>query len=228
VVRRAVTLLAVCGAGVAASACASLAGLGDYELAPVDASTTDASGEASTGDVRPGDAGSSGDDGDATSNAGDADAAGDVLAANDVADAGVPGDSAVSEAATDAGWDGPPVPPSDKGQVSCGGQSCALPMDECCEAPDGSTCQSAIATCGGGVIARCDEAADCLPGQVCCATSTSAYGLETECKPTCAAGEPQSCRTDAECGSAGTCDGWMCAGSVVATCGGAGAASGCH
>jgi hypothetical protein len=216
---------------MAAPACASIAGLGDYELAPVDASATDAVAEASTGDAPPGDAGPGrDDDGDAaTADAGDGDAAGDALAATDAADAGATSDGAGFDAVADAPWEGPPVPPSDKGQVSCGAQSCGLPMAECCEAPDGSACQSATAPCGGGgVVARCDEAADCLPGQACCVTSTSAYGLATQCKQACGGNDLQSCRTDAECGGAGACEGWTCAGSVVATCGGAGAASGCH
>jgi len=236
-VRRAVApwaACAVCAAWGGASACASIAGLGDYQLASdvSDGSTTDALAEGPPDDTGGRDSSFGDDDGgfspgDATADA-PGDAGGDGPVANDAADSGVPGDGAASEGAADAAWDGPPVPPSDKGQVSCGTTSCPLPADACCELPDGSSCQSGLAMCTGGVVARCDEAADCLPGQACCATGTTAYGLATECKQTCGGNDFQACRTDAECGAGGPCLAWTCGGTVVATCGGVGAATGCH
>jgi len=169
--------------------CGMIAGLGDYELAG-DASVADAPGDGATGDVASGEGGGDGDGGVS------GDATGD--AADGAAEASNPGDSGAVEAGEDAPDAGLTVPPSDKAHVPCGTDTCDLPLEACCEDPDASTCQPAQNSCDNGVIARCDEAANCISGQVCCVTDTSPGGLETQCKQSCSG--PQSCRTDGECG----------------------------
>jgi hypothetical protein len=224
VVRRALALVGLCGVAVHVASCAAIAGLGDYELAPSDASVRDATSEGSLGDVGS-DAGEASGDDAAT---GDGDAPGE--ATDDAGEAGdAVGDSSAVEAEADAQDDRPAVPPSDKGHVLCGENLCSLPAQDCCEQPDSAACQpSTGGSCNGGVVARCDEAANCLPGQVCCVTSLTSSGIETQCMSSCPGSDPQSCRTDGECGGAGPCAAWVCAGSVVATCGAAGSATGCH
>ncbi len=216
-VRRGLALVGLWLAAVFVSSCGMIAGLGDYELAG-DASVADAPGDRATGDVASGEGdGDGGVTGDATGEAADG-----------AADASNPGDSGAVEAGADAPDTGLTVPPSDKDHVPCGTDTCDLPLEACCEEPDGSTCQPAQNSCDNGVIARCDEAANCISGQVCCVTDTSPGGLETQCKQSCSGGNPQSCRTDGECGGSGPCEAWLCAGTVVATCGAAGASAGCH
>ena len=219
--RRGVVLLGLGLGAVVVPSCGMIAGLGDYELAAGgDASVADAPGEGATGEVATGEGGSDGDGGvpgDATGQA--ADGAGE---------ASNTGDSASVEAGADARDAGLTVPPSDKGHVACGPDACSIPLETCCEAPDASTCQPAQNGCDNGVVARCDEAASCIPGEVCCVTDTSPGGLETQCKQSCGGGNPQSCRTDGECGTMGPCEAWLCAGAVVATCGAAGASAGCQ
>ena len=148
----------------------------------------------------------------------------DVVEAGDGAGDGL----AVEDAADAHTEDAPAVPPTDKGQISCGGGTCNVPSQECCQMPNAGVCQPSNGGGCSGDIARCDEAANCQPGQVCCVTKVTASGLETQCQSSCQGGEPQSCRTDGECGGAGPCAAWTCAGSVVATCGGQGSATGCH
>jgi hypothetical protein len=224
VVKRGVALVGLWVVAVPVTSCAAIAGLGDYELAARDASVGDAVSESDVAlgegnDVASG--GDAGDGGDSGDGAGDA--------AGDVGEAGTVGDSSAVEAEADARDDGPSVPPSDKGHVLCGGNLCSLPAEACCDQPDASTCQSAASVnCNAGLIARCDESANCVTGQVCCVTNMSASALETQCRSSCQGGDPQSCRTDGECGGSGPCEAWMCSGSVVATCGAAGSAPGCQ
>jgi hypothetical protein len=225
-VRRSLVALGLWAAAIPVAACADVAGLGNYELASSDASANDATRDGFAGDTgleatESDDGGGSDGTVESGSDAGDAGDATDEEAA--VTDAGAEG-----EAAADAHDDQPGVPPSDKGHVLCGADLCSLPLEDCCEQPDGSTCQSATASCTGGAVAKCDEAANCLLGQVCCVTDQGATGVTTECRQNCTGNGPQSCRTDQECGGAGPCEAWMCAGSLVATCGGAGEATGCH
>ena len=217
-VRRRVALIVLSGCALAVAACGTIAGLGDYQLASQDAAVGDATGEGFAGDVvQP--------DGDE----GGADAA-EANAGND-ADAGATADSSGGgdgAADADAPADGPAVPPTDKSHVPCGTDTCNVPAEECCEEPDASTCQQVGGGSCNGLVAHCDEEANCQQSDVCCVTNVGSSGLETECKQSCSSGNPQSCRTDAECGGMGPCVAWTCAGSVVATCQGAGSATGCH
>jgi hypothetical protein len=219
VVKRCAVLVVLSGCAVAVASCGTIAGLGDYELASQDAAVGDATGEGPfLGDVVQTDGSDGGADA-AEANAGDD---GDAGALADST-----GDSAVGPEA-DAPADGPTVPPTDKSHVPCGSDTCNVPAEECCEEPDASTCQQTGGGNCSGVVAICDEAANCQPGDVCCVTGQTATALETQCKQSCSGGDPQSCRTSGECGGVGPCVAWTCAGSVVATCGGAGSASGCH
>ena len=80
-----------------------------------------------------------------------------------------------------------------------------------------------------GVIAECDETANCGPSESCCLTSVRAYGLETRCNGGACGGRGwQSCRTNAECPTGETCVAWTCAGRTVATCNGFGSDAGCN
>jgi hypothetical protein len=214
VVRRSVALLAPLVGATMVASCATIAGLGDYQLAPQDGAVE---GEPAASD------GSAGD-GDAT-DADDAASAVDVAEAGDATEDG----TSIEDAADAHVDDGPVVPPTDKDHVACGSGSCSVPTEECCQMQSGSVCQAANGGGCNGVIARCDEAANCQPGQVCCVTKLTASGLETECQSSCQGGDGvQSCRTDGECGGTGPCTAWSCAGSVVATCGRQGSVIGCH
>jgi hypothetical protein len=219
VVKRCAVLVVLSGCAVAVASCGTIAGLGDYELASQDAAVGDATGEGSFLDDVVQTDGSDGGADAAEANAGDD---GDAGALADST-----GDSAVGPEA-DAPADGPTVPPTDKNHVPCGSDTCNVPAEECCEEPDASKCQQAGGGSCNGLVAHCDEAANCPPPEVCCVTSAGPSGLETECRQSCSGSNPQSCRTDGECGGMGPCVAWMCAGSVVATCGGAGSATGCH
>jgi hypothetical protein len=224
VVRRLLACVWLSCVAIHVASCAAIAGLGDYELAASDASVGDAASEESQRDVGP-DAGEGGSDGEVT---GDGDVLGE--AADDPGETGDAGsDSNAVETGADAQDDRLAVPPSDKGHVLCGESLCDLPADDCCEQPDAATCQPLTGgSCNGGVVAHCDEAANCFPGQACCVTSQTSSGIETQCMSSCPGSDPQSCRTDGECGGAGPCVAWVCARTVVATCGAAGSATGCH
>jgi hypothetical protein len=107
------------------------------------------------------------------------------------------------------------------GVVSCGqgdaGCDFTQTPTECClgpGAPKGGACFDAGATCpsGSGVV-TCNEAADCLLTQVCCATMTPTSGgtsVTATCEPTCAAPSMQMCRTNGECKGTDKC--------VIQTC----------
>jgi hypothetical protein len=107
------------------------------------------------------------------------------------------------------------------GTVNCGGDagpSCEISSGkQCCQiagSPD--TCQAAGATCSGGAIITCNEAADCTDNQICCLNVTSETGAGTVgCQegPTCSKGEgiayTQICRSNAEC-TTGKCGFYKC------------------
>jgi hypothetical protein len=112
--------------------------------------------------------------------------------------------------------------------VMCAKATCTDKQEVCCYTPSQATCQQANATnCGGGAIARCDEAIDCDSGQVCCVTAVRYYGLETACKATCDVGQPQACRAHSEC-PAHNCVPWPCAKGTAETCAGLGSDAGCQ
>jgi hypothetical protein len=211
----------VAGSAVGLASCALVAGLGDYELAKGDASV-DASVDAPAQD-------DSAAQGDAVLDGGAAQEASDASRLRD-SDTGDSGSTPADAGEGGSEGDGPPVPPSDKGHVLCGNSACSIQqLQQCCEQLDADTCQSSFAICAGGVLAACDEAANCPLNQVCCVTSIGPAGLETSCRSSCQGTQGQSCRTSAECpGSAQPCVAWACAGGVAATCGGVGSSAGCH
>lgn len=188
-----------------AAACAIVAGLpSEYELAP-DASVAE--------------------DGATPRDAADAsaDVVTDATADVDAADAAIDAPPDVDDAKP------PKPPPSDPANVACGATKCPLPMKVCCEQVGNATCQDRNAvSCGNGVVADCDEAANCPPQQVCCVTDVKPFGLETKCGSSCTGGDPQACRKDGECPSGQTCVAWTCNGRVVATCNGLGSDAGCN
>lgn len=207
---RALALVFAGGGAVTGPACAAVAGLGDYTLAPAEASIDGGPGEEAGADSSA----------EISGEGGTTDGRADADRANDAADG--------LGAGGDTGTGGPALPPADPGHVACGAGACAVMLAICCEQADADTCQSSSASCKGGVVASCDEAANCPMNQVCCVTGTGPAGLETSCQPSCQGGSPQSCRASAECGGGpGACVAWRCAGSVVATCGGAGSSAGC-
>lgn len=141
-------------------------------------------------------------------------------------DASDAADPAEAEPPIDAG----PIPeaglPSDPLGIECGNKSCASATQACCYPTTGFLYCPLTTTACNGVAAACDEAADCSNGQVCCITAIVKFGVQAECKTACTVNDRQACRTTSECnGSA--CKPWRCAGSDLATCGGAGAGAGC-
>jgi hypothetical protein len=103
---------------------------------------------------------------------------------------------------------------SNPGQVSCGEAECSLPAEACCATLTTTTCQAPGASCEGGVQ-RCDEAADCESGDVCC-LRLDPDKPEATCEAGCIRGSSrlQICKTDAECAE-GTCYVNRCAGGVI-------------
>ena len=161
------------------------------------------------------------------------DAANDAIAADGASlDAGTreaAAQDAAADTALDVGTDAKAtkVPPSDPANVSCGASKCALLTRVCCQETSQATCQDRTAINCAGVVARCDEAASCLGGDVCCVTDIKPYGLETTCQQACSGADPQACRKDSECPSGATCVAWTCNGRVVATCNAHGSDAGC-
>ena len=191
------------------ASCGFVAGLpSDYELASDGGATSDGAITFDAADATSAYDGSSADA-----------IAVDVVDASDVG----AGDAAPSVDAKAA-----KVPPSDPANVDCAASKCAVPTRACCVS---STQASCIDSNGGscqGLIARCDEAANCSAGDVCCVTDISAYGLETTCHQSCSGSEPHSCRKNAECPNGETCVAWTCNGHVVATCDARGADAACN
>jgi hypothetical protein len=122
-----------------------------------------------------------------------------------------PKDSGADE--DDAGPDAALI--SNPGRVSCGEAECSLPAEACCATLTTTTCQAPGASCEGGGVQRCDEAADCEGGNVCC-LRLDPDKPEATCEPGCIRGASrlQLCKTDAECPE-GTCYVNRCAGGVV-------------
>lgn len=100
---------------------------------------------------------------------------------------------------------------SNPGKVACGATSCDVTdagAQFCCLGRDGGACEQAGTQCFG-LRERCDEAADCPTGAVCC-YEFGPTGLEARCRAGGCGQGVQACRTQAECTS-GTC--------AVHTCG---------
>ncbi|MGO8992786.1 MAG: hypothetical protein ACLQVI_05625 [Polyangiaceae bacterium] len=95
----------------------------------------------------------------------------------------------------------------DPGFVTCGavpGDGCRVNPGECCAGPgvsQGGECFDAGQPCppGTGAVA-CNETADCLVHQSCCATPPQGGGyLTSACAASCSSAQIQLCRTNGEC-----------------------------
>jgi len=104
-------------------------------------------------------------------------------------------------------------------KVSCGTTECDSTSQVCCASPDpdagapdgglGYKCQASGDTCAGAKVA-CDEKADCPGGTNVCCTNVSGAAIASECKATCGGSDVQMCKTNTECGDAGTCKLYTC------------------
>ena len=161
---------------------------------------------------------------DATIGEGAVDASTDAATNGDspsaIQDTGSPLDSASPrDAGTDSASSLDPTP----GTIACGTATCDAPAQYCCFASDGgaSCLDKTDNSCGanGGVPFRCEEAADCDAGLICCQ-----QGFNGPLKipdNVCAHDCPrQVCRTNAECGTSTSCNPQpTCHGSDLALCG---------
>lgn len=93
------------------------------------------------------------------------------------------------------------------GTIFCAGTECTIagtPTNTCCVGipPFPTTCLPSFPGCvNAGIISiACDDAADCLNGQVCCG-NLSGQNAGSRCASTCASPSFQVCRTSAECPS---------------------------
>jgi len=114
--------------------------------------------------------------------------------------------------------------PSDPGSVPCGATTCALPDSYCCDPSmrggEPSCLPSDDFDCQG-FRQRCNEAADCPSGNLCCSVPAQApwYVYSSSCEPACDSMLPQICKTDAECANGQACVSQICHGELVQTCG---------
>lgn len=132
-------------------------------------------------------------------------------------------EDAGTEAGPDASLDAPqsvvdsgPKPSSDPGALKCfNGVECTVPDQLCCYAEvDGSAPEGGKPDFEWGCIPssqecdrhrfRCDEAADCEAGKVCCGAFILG-DFVSYCADSCGAAPVQPCKTDAECKGSKTC-----------------------
>jgi hypothetical protein len=154
---------------------------------------------------------------DAAGDGGGGDVATDSVGdgAGDVSDT-KPGDSVATDAppgdAADAKSDSPPADTGASDATIDGALSCDIPAG-------GGTCN--------GVSFECDETADCSgTGEICCLQLGPPGITGSACRTSCKSGDPQLCRSAAECGLGTPCTTFTCAGDVLGLCGGT-APSGC-
>ena len=144
--------------------------------------------------------------------------------------AGELGPSAVS------GWDGG-VGPSTPGAIRCGNGTCAAGTEECCLRSDGVPASNGCGsrgnvTCNGTqTVRRCDEAADCNQGELCCLSvftsppailgSTCTSASNPDAVEECQADGAVGCGSDADCDALGLppCVAQLCRGDILQTCG---------
>jgi hypothetical protein len=100
---------------------------------------------------------------------------------------------------------------SNPNTIVCGAHLCNADTQICCKTLNDAGCQAPGSSCQG-TTAECDEAADCLGPEICCA---AALGLgSATCSNNCTATQRQLCKTNAEC-SNGTCYTNNCVGGTV-------------
>jgi hypothetical protein len=194
----AIRTLLLLAALIAASACASILDFPDRSADTADAT----SGGGSTG---------SGGSGGLESGVGAAGGSG-----GSSSDASL---DAVADAPMDASTEGD-AGGGGAGAISCGGVSCSVASgDVCCVDPatGSSSCTVANQCAASNVKVFCDEQADCLPGEICCAevNAGTALAFPTECRASCnGVGSLQICRSSNEC-SGGQCKSRTCSGGAV-------------
>jgi hypothetical protein len=132
----------------------------------------------------------------------------------------------------DAGADGsndaaPPLEGDapDPGSVVCDGLPCASLDHYCCDDNMAGTekCVPDQVSACAGFRRKCDEAADCPGGQVCCIPPNAApfIAYTTFCVASCTF-DPlayQVCKTDAECEKGMACVTQPCHGETIQSCG---------
>jgi hypothetical protein len=126
------------------------------------------------------------------------------------------GDGGSGDANSDAGSAPDTGAGSDPHAVRCGAATCDTTQDACCYAfsRDGGIADAGCIprgdNCPGGFKERCDEAADCDAGRVCC-LQIGAVGLDSVCRQGCGIGGGyQLCRTNAECQNDAGCNVLSC------------------
>lgn len=93
------------------------------------------------------------------------------------------------------------------GVIQCGAAPCSTQSSVCCVCPGctipfPTTCYPKITGCTTGKPVHCDDSADCVGGQVCCAhfDPTTYKFMVAACVDSCPAnGNARLCVTDAEC-----------------------------
>lgn len=135
-------------------------------------------------------------------------------------DAAVETSTPTSDASAEAPSDGGPTFVSDPGRIACDPTS-SDPNEQTCESGKGEVCCYTTtdartckleANCTAPGSVRCDEAADCTNGALCCAGAT---GLRTGCQTSC--NGAQVCKTNEEC-KGGTCEPYECFGRRLGAC----------
>jgi hypothetical protein len=66
--------------------------------------------------------------------------------------------------------------------IACGTSVCSVPGHTCCVRPSGSECIEAAGADCTGISIRCDSAADCRAGTVCCATIIDSVLMSIHCE----------------------------------------------
>jgi hypothetical protein len=96
--------------------------------------------------------------------------------------------------------------------VACGATTCQVGsalMSACCVSPVqlATVCISTILTgcANGGAAVTCDDATDCVSGEICCADSVGNLPI-TVCAKSCNDGLDQLCRTKEECKQGRSCE----------------------
>jgi len=194
-------VVAGCGSGESSSlfqSAAAAGGSADSGLAGAGTGATAAGGGTGAG---AGGTNSGGDTADGRA------ALGGVAGTGASGDAGIRGGSGGGPGGADSGafvgTGGSSTSAATPNSIYCGSSPCA-PPSLCCAGEVGGIvsgqCLPAFPGCvAGGAPLKCDDAADCPGGQVCCGSISKG----SACSATCSSGG-QLCRTDAECQS-GAC-----------------------
>jgi hypothetical protein len=125
-----------------------------------------------------------------------------------------PADAGAPEAGAEAGIDAalPPTP----GSIDCFGSACNKAQGAvCCVDIDAGTNSCANVCAIAKLTFRCDDGADCAPGEHCC---VGFFG-DAKCALDCGETSERLCHADGECEPGTTCVQVPCRGTVIGTCG---------